>query len=64
MTANGPEEAIYNVLDNALKYTESGWKNSYSGREDRNYLLRLSISDTGRGIAPERQAEIFTKILS
>ena len=42
------EEVIYNILDNALKYTESGGK------------IRIQ-ADTGKGIAPERQAEIFTR---
>lgn len=54
------EEAIYNVLDNALKYTESGGK-IHIQTERQELFVKLSISDTGKGIAPERQAEIFTK---
>ena len=54
------EEAIYNVLDNALKYTESGGK-IHSQAERQELFVKLSISDTGKGIAPERQAEIFTR---
>ena len=53
------EEAIYNVLDNALKYTESGGK-IHIQAERQELFVKLSISDTGKGIAPERQAEIFT----
>ena len=30
-------------------------------QKDRNYFFKISISDTGKGIAPERQAEIFTR---
>lgn len=54
------EEAIYNVLDNALKYTESGGK-IHIQTERQELFVKLSISDTGKGIAPERQAEIFTR---
>lgn len=54
------EEAIYNVLDNALKYTEPGGK-IHIQAERQELFVKLSISDTGKGIAPERQAEIFTK---
>lgn len=54
------EEAIYNVLDNALKYTESGGK-IHIQAERQELFVKLSISDTGKGIAPERHAEIFTR---
>lgn len=54
------EETIYNVLDNALKYTESGGK-IHIQTERQELFVKLSISDTGKGIAPERQAEIFTR---
>lgn len=54
------EEAIYNVLDNALKYTESGGK-IHIQAERQELFVKLSISDTGKGIALERQAEIFTR---
>ncbi len=54
------EEAISNVLDNALKYTESGGK-IHIQTERQELFVKLSISDTGKGIAPERQAEIFTR---
>lgn len=54
------EEAIYNVLDNALKYTESGGK-IHIQTERQELFVKLSISDTGKGIAPESQAEIFTR---
>lgn len=54
------EEAISNVLDNALKYTESGGK-IHIQAERQELFVKLSISDTGKGIAPERQAEIFTR---
>lgn len=54
------EEAIYNILDNAVKYTENGGKIQIRARR-QELFLQLSISDTGKGIALERQAEIFTR---
>lgn len=54
------EEAIFNVLDNAVKYTDS------KGRIEVQVILqeiftKISIRDNGKGILPERQAEIFTR---
>ena len=54
------EEAIYNVLDNAIKYTEPGGK-IHIQTERQELFIKISISDTGKGIALERQAEIFTR---
>lgn len=54
------EEAVFNILDNALKYTETGGKICIKAEQQELYL-KVSVSDTGKGIAPERQAEIFTR---
>ena len=54
------EEAIYNILDNALKYTEQGGKIRIEAQQ-QELFYKISITDTGKGIAPERQAEIFTR---
>ena len=54
------QEAVFNVLDNALKYTEPfGDIRVKVTRQEM--FTKLSISDTGKGILPERQAEIFTR---
>lgn len=44
------EEVIYNILDNALKYTESGGKIRIQA-ERQELFFKISISDTGKGIA-------------
>ena len=54
------EEAIHNILDNAIKYTEPGGKISIQ-TEKQELFFKVSISDTGKGIAAERRAEIFTR---
>ncbi len=54
------EEAVFNVLDNAVKYTEpSGRIHIKVIRQE--IFVRISVTDTGKGILPERQAEIFTR---
>lgn len=54
------EEAIANILDNAVKYTEPGGKIHIQTKR-QELFFKVSISDTGKGIAAERQAEIFTR---
>lgn len=54
------EEAIFNVLDNAVKYTEPGGS-IYVKVVSQEIFTKISIQDTGKGILPERQAEIFTR---
>lgn len=54
------EEAIFNLLDNAVKYTDVGGK-IHIEIKPQEIFTRLSIRDTGKGIATERQAQIFTR---
>ena len=54
------EEAFYNILDNAVKYTEPGGE-VHLEVQKQELFYKISISDTGKGIAPERQAEIFMR---
>ena len=54
------EEAIFNLLDNAVKYTERGGSIRIE-TVVQEIFTQIRIRDTGKGIAPERQAEIFTR---
>ena len=54
------EEAIFNVLDNAVKYTAPEGSITVTVVPLEIYT-RISIKDTGRGIPLERQAEIFSR---
>ena len=54
------EEAIFNVLDNAVKYTDTGGMYPYICGCSGGFT-KISIRDSGKGIAPEHQAEIFTR---
>lgn len=54
------EEAVFNILDNALKYTGEGGR-IHIAVTVQEIFTKISIQDSGRGIAPERQAEIFTR---
>ncbi|WP_349369984.1 ATP-binding protein [Salinarimonas sp.] len=56
------EEVLLNLLGNAVKFTESGHVAvSCEGVREENgqVLLRVGVSDTGIGIAPEARARIF-----
>ena len=52
------EEAVCNLLDNAVKYTPSGGTVTVEGK---NYELfsAIRVTDTGPGISEEEQAKIF-----
>lgn len=54
------EEAIFNILDNGVKYTEPGGTIRVTVTV-QEIFTKISIRDTGKGIAQERQAEIFNR---
>ncbi len=53
-------EALFNILDNSVKYTQDGGKIVISaGKTD--FFVRIGIRDNGRGIAEERIPMIFRR---
>ena len=56
-------QALLNLLSNAVKFTRHGWVR-LSGevllRQGRRTQLRFEVQDTGEGIAPDRQAALFS----
>ena len=54
------EEAVYNLLENAVKYTPKGGKVTLRVQK-REIFTEIHVSDTGKGISLERQAQIFTR---
>jgi PAS domain S-box-containing protein len=52
-------QILYNLVSNALKFTEQGEVRVSVGREAGG--VRLSVSDTGIGIPPERLTSLFQK---
>ncbi|MDE5696253.1 MAG: HAMP domain-containing histidine kinase [Lachnospiraceae bacterium] len=53
-------EAVFNLLDNAVKYTPAGGDIQVSVEEWEMYV-KLSVSDTGKGISESNQAAIFRR---
>ncbi len=53
-------EAIYNVLDNSIKYTKEGGKVTMNLLKEENNVI-IEISDTGIGIASEELYKIFDR---
>ncbi|MEK8033484.1 PAS domain-containing protein [Ideonella sp. DXS29W] len=56
-------QALLNLLSNAVKFTQHGWvrlSGQVVARDGRRVKLRFEVKDTGEGIAPERQAALFT----
>ena len=52
------ERAMYNLLDNAIKYNKSGGKVTISFREDKEKAT-ISVADTGVGMNDEDKAKAF-----
>ncbi|MBE7034305.1 MAG: HAMP domain-containing protein [Ruminococcaceae bacterium] len=53
-------EAIYNVLDNSIKYTKEGGKVTMNLSKDESNVI-IEITDTGIGIAPDEVYKIFDR---
>lgn len=53
-------EAIYNILDNGVKYTPNGGNMSISVTTYQLFC-RMDIRDTGMGISEDEQAKIFAR---
>ena len=53
-------QALYNLLNNAIKYTPDGGCIAIDGRTLSGFI-EVTITDTGIGISPENQAIIFEK---
>ena len=53
-------EALFNLLDNAVKYTPAGGRICVSAEPWEMYV-KLDVADTGRGIPESRQAAIFRR---
>lgn len=53
-------EALFNLLDNAVKYTPAGGRISVSVERWEMYV-KLDVCDTGKGIPERNQASIFQR---
>ena len=54
------EEAIFNLLDNAVKYTPTGGRIHVFVAQWEMYV-EIKVSDTGKGISESNQASIFKR---
>ena len=55
-------QVLTNLLGNAVKFTEKGWvvlRMEELGRSADTITLRISVNDTGIGLAEEEQARLF-----
>jgi two-component system sensor histidine kinase/response regulator len=56
-------QALLNLLSNAVKFTQHGWvrlSGQVLAQQGRSVQLRFEVQDTGEGIAPDRQAALFS----
>ncbi len=54
------QRLLLNLIDNAIKYTQAGGSVTLSLYADDNQV-RLSVADTGIGLSPAEQEQIFTR---
>jgi PAS domain S-box-containing protein len=57
--ADRVRQILTNLLSNALKYTPSGGRITITARGEEG-CVRVAVQDTGIGLAPEEQAQLFT----
>jgi PAS domain S-box-containing protein len=58
-------QVLVNLLGNALKFTTSGWIGlDVRGQEaEAAYVLEITVVDTGIGIPPDVQPQLFTRFM-
>jgi signal transduction histidine kinase len=57
-------QVLLNLLSNAIKFTANGGRITLAARlQDGGRRVRVSVSDTGIGIAPEDQAKLFQEFV-
>lgn len=56
------QEVILNLMENAIKYTPEGGRVTVTSRE-KDDNVEVVVEDTGPGIAPEEQKEIWGKFI-
>lgn len=53
------KQVLLNLLSNAVKYNHPGGTVALSSGEAPDGRVRISVGDTGRGIPPEKMAQLF-----
>jgi len=59
-------QILLNLLSNAVKYTEKGYVGltiTAEKQDNKQVWLKITVSDTGRGIKPEDQAKLFNEFV-
>ena len=52
-------QVLLNLTGNAVKFTDQGWVQIQAARDNEG--VKISVTDTGVGIAPEKIGSLFTK---
>jgi signal transduction histidine kinase len=53
------KQVLMNLLGNAVKYNREGGTVAVSWQGPADGRVRITVADTGHGIPPERQGELF-----
>ena len=54
-------QSIFNIVDNAIKYTERGFVEISADAQKNNSVVRLMVRDTGAGLDDEDKQKLFKK---
>ncbi|NAX22552.1 sensor histidine kinase [Vibrio sp. V39_P1S14PM300] len=55
-------QVLVNLVDNAIKYTQSGGQVTLSAQRTDDNQIKIQVTDTGIGIAPQYQDLIFERL--
>lgn len=55
------KQVFLNLVDNSIKYTQSGFVRVSLSRDEKNSTVKFSVTDSGVGISPETKAKLFEK---